>query len=212
MTRALIVALVFFVAASVIAATPPPNGPPWTVIDWPATLDKSPSTGISLGKLRIRFEMTTLEQVRFAISSGEIAQQGDAAGSVSWLCYTDIEHGQTERLWITSGEMGGNTFVTGMSARILPEAKPSAACPLLPKQFRPVSLDAAVWLGSSDQALHQALGAPSHDANSWREYDFRSKIPSDGKCEGGYDFENWLSTKSKDGRVIAIAAGQVTSC
>lgn len=205
-------ALPLTVAAGAIAATPPPNGPPWTVVNWPASLSKTPTTGISLGKLRIQFETSTLEQVRRTVHLGEIAHQGDAAGSVSWLCYTIFRPGKSERIWITSGEMGGNTVVTGTSAEILPRVAPMTNCPLLPKIFQPISLDVPVWLGSSAAELHQALGSPSHIGAGWREYDFRSKIVGDGKCEGGFDFGSSLSAKLRNGKVVAIDAQQVTSC
>ena len=153
----LAIALPLTVSAGTIAATPPPHGPPWTVVDWPASLSEKPSTGISLGKLRIQFETTTLEQIRRTMHLGEIAHQGDAAESVSWLCYTIFDPGKPERIWITSGEMGGNTVVTGISAETPPHVTPMSDCPLLPKTFQPVSLDVPVWLGSSAAELHTLL-------------------------------------------------------
>ena len=108
--------------------------------------------------------------------------------------------------------MGGNTVVDGISARSQEDAEPSASCPSLPKNLQPVSLDAPVWLGASDKNLQKALGPPSHEGNGWKEYDFSKKVVDNGKCEGGYDLWNSLLTKSRDGKVIAIDAGQVTSC
>ena len=61
-----------------------------------------------LGAFRIQFEKTTLREVQQAASSGSIAQQGDAAGHILWICYTAVHGGAKERIWIIShGEMGG---------------------------------------------------------------------------------------------------------
>lgn len=195
-----------------VTAAPPPAGSGVDAIAWPASMHRKPTSGITLGKFHVLFEKTTLAQVKSAASAGEIANQGDAAGSISWLCYTISDRQDTGRLWITSGEMGGRNFVTGISARSLENMKPSVDCPLLPKNLQLISLDVPVWLGSSDSQLWKVLGQPSHAGNGWREYDFRTKVVDNGKCEGGYDLINSLSTKSKKGKIIAIDAEQVTSC
>src|SRR5580658_8732493 len=69
---------------------------------------RKPSEGLAMGPLKIVFEDTTLPEVMSTIKSGSIKHQGDAAGSVYWLCYTALNHGDNVRIWIeASGEMGG---------------------------------------------------------------------------------------------------------
>src|ERR1700721_1015373 len=53
---------------------------------WLAT--SKPSDGLTMGKLQIQFEATTLSEVMSSIKAGSIQHQGDAAGRVYWLCYT----------------------------------------------------------------------------------------------------------------------------
>jgi hypothetical protein len=195
------------------APVQPPPSQPFEFSDWPASMSKEPTKGLTLGTFRIRFEATTLAEVQRAAHAGSIEQQGDAGEHILWLCYTGKHRGISERIWIiSSGEMGGAEHaVTAITATALNRADPNSGCPFLPTTMQPVSLDTPLWLGSSDAEVEGVLGSPSHSDGPWRSYDFKADSPSD--CGGeGAQLGNWLVTKLKGGRVIAIYAGQVTSC
>ncbi|MHC8345001.1 hypothetical protein [Pseudomonas sp. RT6P73] len=199
----------FCIAFSATAAIPPPSGA-FDAIQWPASLKKAPSKSATFGAFVIEFEKTTLAQVMSKASVGTIEHRGDAGDSVYWLCYSQPNAGA--RIWIISnGEMGGDSHaVTGVIAEQFKSARASIDCPALPVKLQPLSLANHLWLGSTDVAIQNMLGMPSHQAGAWRTFDFQGKEQC--KCEGGYDVSNWLRTRSDKGRVNRIDAGQVTSC
>src|ERR1700749_1027014 len=85
------------------AQTPPPPLDEHALERVPSTVVKRLATRFSLGAFAGRFEETPLSAVPEAGGEGTIQQQGDAAGSIYWLCYRRAQH----RLWVSSGEMGG---------------------------------------------------------------------------------------------------------
>ena len=191
--------------------TPPPHGPSYDAITWPMSMHMAPAHGVSLGNFRIAFEETTLDAVRVR-AGGTVSHRGDAAESEYWLCYTVVTPHRSERLWIVSNaEMGAGT-VTDIDAISLSSPEASDDCPRLPHQLIPVTLDSKLWLGSTATDLARTLGKPSHEARPWQSYDFRTKVEDSGKCEGGYDRLNDLDVKLRNGVVVAVSAGQVTSC
>lgn len=200
-------------AAVAPSSTTPPPTQPFESITWPATRATEPTKGVTLGDFRVEFESTKLEDIRQKASRGAISHQGDAAGTVNWLCYT-VRHGaMSDRIWITSSEMGGpEGFITGVTATRTTTLIAVPSCPLLPEYLEPISIDVPVWLGANAQDFDKALGPPSHVEGAWRWYNFQTKVAGDGHCPDGYDYLNWLLTRSQEGRVIAIYAGQVTSC
>ncbi len=197
----------------VASAEPPPQLSPFDDHSWKATLKAQPTHGANMGTYPIKFEATTLNDVQKAAAVGEIAHQGDAGDSIYWLCYTNKNQNQDERIWIIShGEMGGPEHsVTLISAQILPNAKATPDCPTLPANLKPVSLDNHLWLNSPASDLLKPLGTPSYQKGSWQSYSYQGKVPGD--CDGGgFDLTNWLMLRLDKGRVTALHAGQVTSC
>lgn len=210
MKRLAVAALAFVASGAILAKTPPPVEP-FESRTWAASMVKAPTPGFTLGKLRVRFEETTLGEVKKAASSGQISHAGDAGDSNYWLCYTLSQRQQPARIWIMSSEMGGTDHaVTNATVVSLKSAKPTADCPTLSEKLFPVSLDVPLWVGSREAAVQRALGAPSYRQGAWRSYDFEAKVP--GNCDGGYDFSNWLLFRSRRGLVEAIHLGQVSSC
>ena len=166
-----------------------------------------------MGTLYVRFEKTTLDDVRRAAAVGDIAHRGDAGGSAYWLCYTSVGKTEVERIWVVShGEMGGpEHYVTGVRADVSTNGRATADCPALPDNLKPLSLDREVWLGLSERTAARRLGASSFRKGAWRSYDFQGKVP--GKCEGGaFDLSVSLLLHFQNGRVNALQAGQATSC
>ncbi len=210
--RAILLGALISASLSSFAETPPPIAP-FDAITWKATMKRKPSTGLQMGAFRVRFERTTLDDVRRAASVGEIAHRGDAGGSAYWLCYTNPGATQAERVWIVAhGERGGSAhYITNISAELVPNGAATADCPALPNRLKPLSLDNRLWLGASEGAALAKLGAPSYKKGAWQSYDFQGKVP--GKCEGGgFDLSAWLLLHFQNGRVNSLQVGQVTSC
>ena len=183
------------------------------MVNWKATMKQSPVARLQMGALSIRFEKTTLADIRRAAAVGDIAHHGDAGESVYWLCYTNVGVKQIERIWIMAhGEMGGSEHdVTDVSAELLPSGSVTKDCPALPKKLKPVVLDNSLWIGSSQERATSKLGAPSFRKDSWRSYDFQAKMP--GNCEGGnFDREASLLLHFRNGVINRLYAGQTTSC
>lgn len=210
--RALFLGILIGASHSSFGETPPPLAP-FDAITWNATMKRKPSTGLRMGTFRVRFERTTLDDVRRAASVGEIAHRGDAGESTYWLCYTNLAPTEPARIWIVAhGEMGGpEHYVTNISAELLPKGNATADCPALPNNLKPLSLDNRLWLGASEGIALAKFGAPSYKKDAWRSYDFQGKVP--GKCEGsGFDLVAWLLLHFKNGRINSLQVGQVTSC
>lgn len=195
--------------STAVAASPPQLLPETT---WMPSLSKQPSRGAMLGKFRITFEKTTLSEVMLAVLGGTVLHEGDAGGSVYWLCYSIPGAGYIDRIWIqSSGEMGGpDQAVTEITAERFHNSRQSADCPLLPVNMRSVAFDGQLWLGIRAKVVESLLGPPSLRRGPWRSFDFQGKVAGD--CQGGFDLTSWLVTKAENDRVALIAAGQITSC
>jgi len=200
------------VAAISFAQTAPPQAP-FDVMTWKATMKQSPATGVQMGALTVKFEKTTLADIRQAAARGVIAHQGDAGESVYWLCYTNSRVKPAERIWLMAhGEMGGpEHYVTDVSAELMSNGKPTKDCPTLPKNLTPVGLDNSLWIGASQGRATWKLGAPSFRNGSWRSYDFQTKLSGD--CgDDGFDRSASLLLHFLNGHVNMLQAGQTTSC
>jgi hypothetical protein len=193
------------------AVTPPPVAP-FDEITWEATMKKKLSTGISMGSFRVRFEKTTLDEVRRVASIGDIAHQGDGGESTYWLCYTNVAATRVERVWVMADEMDGpKHYVSHISAELISNGSPTTDCPALPGHMKPLSLDNGFWLQATEGAARKKFGAPSFEKGPWRSYDFQGKVP--GKCEGeSFDFLSGLLLHINSGRVDRLTVGQTTSC
>jgi hypothetical protein len=202
--------------AAALAGIPPP------VVDESVSESESawravtkPSEGLAMGPLKIAFEETTLPEVMGAIKSGSIKHQGDAAGSVYWLCYTALNHGHNVvRIWIeASGEMGGPEHaVTEVAVQRIANERPPPECPVLPKQYEPLSFNNGVWLGAPVGSVEKAFPSGLSRNGDQAFIGYQGKVADDGHCDGGYDLLNSLYLTFKAGLVVAITAGQVTSC
>jgi hypothetical protein len=202
----LFIAVIAFVAGA--AAEPPPSGP-FESLDWPASMRKEPTKGITLGAFRIEFEKTTLSEVQHAVKVGTIEQRGDAAEHILWLCYSITRSEGSERVWIiSSGEMGGSEHaITEVAAQRRNSGNATSDCPSLPRAMQPASMDERVWLGSTEAELDRDFGPPSHSEGMWRSYYFQIDVPGEDCVE-----INSLTIKLEQGRVAALNAGQITSC
>ena len=206
MARIFTVIIVLIVFSRAYAGEAPPKVP-FDSVDWPALSSVKPTIGISMGSFDVLYEKTTLGEIRDKIGSGVIKHQGDAAESTYWLCYTTKE----ERVWVLSGEMGGSKNAVLNVAVESGEFKSSQACPMLPNGFQPLSFDNGLWVGASEESVLKLLGRPSHTEDQWLSFDYTGKEMEFCKPWGA-DVMNWVLVKVTNGHVVAIHAGQVTSC
>jgi len=173
-----------------------------------------PSEGLAMGPLRIAYEETTLPEVMSAIKSGSIKHQGDAAASVYWLCYTALNDGGNVRIWIeASGEMGGPEHaVTEVAVQRIARGRPPPECPALPKLYELLSFNNGVWLGAPVGSVEKIFHSRLLRSGDQAFVGYQGKVTGDGHCDGRYDLLNSLYLTFKAGLVVAITAGQVTSC
>src|SRR3954470_2557498 len=134
-------------AADCSAQTPPPPLDEHLFERVPPTVVKRLATRFSLGAFAGRFEETPLDAVRKAVRKGTIQHQGDAGGSIYWLCYRRAQH----RLWLSSGELGGSDHRVIEIVEELTEkdTETSTDCPIIPEKFAPLVLDGKLHLGMS---------------------------------------------------------------
>jgi hypothetical protein len=160
-----------------------------------------------MGGFDVLYEKTPLGEIKSTIGSGQIKHQGDAAESTYWLCYTT----QEERIWISSGEMGGTENAVLNVAVVSGEFKANKDCPMLPQSFQPVTFNNGLWVRATEDSSLQMMGRPSHLEGQWLSFDYADKEM--GFCKPwGADVMNWANVKVRNGHVVAIHAGQVTSC
>lgn len=167
-----------------------------------------------MGTLKVQLEQTTLSEVLRTVGSGSINHRGDAAGSIYWLCYTGLTDGTNLRVWIeASGEMGGPEHqVTNIAVRTVVDTAPVSDCPALSERFEKMSFNNGIWLGASQAAVQQAFPLGLLHIGKQAFVGYQGKVADDGHCDGGYDLLNSFYLTFRDGVVVAIDAGQVTSC
>lgn len=189
-----------FSAAS--AQTPPPPFDEYERVR--PTIRKRLAIHFSLGAFVGRFEETRLDTVRKAVGEGSIRHQGDAAGSMNWLCYRRARH----RLWVVShGEMGGpDQVVTEVVAEITEtdDAGASTDCAIIPEKFSHVVLDGKLHLGMSRREAIAALGSPSK-AEAARMVYFHA-----GKIANGFDETAWLQVGFREDKIVFMRGGKTT--
>jgi hypothetical protein len=174
----------------------------------PSTLTSPPTSKIFLGKLAVEFEHTTLNEIKNSVGVGVVQHRGDAGGSEDWLCYTTSSRGRSERIWISSGELGGTEHVVD---RFYVELDKQAGkglmhCPKLPTQFRHVSLENSLWLGADIGQLKVLFGEPSARIDDWLLYSYSGKVRVNG-----FDRLAILGVRVCNGIVIGLYMSQVST-
>jgi hypothetical protein len=195
--------VVLAVALGAAAAGPPPF--PFKNGLAAATLKQRPATLLNLGAYAIHFEQTPMREVVRTVGAGALHHQGDAGDSLDWICYR-IPGPAPQLLWITSGELQGGQVVDSVVARF--DAAAPADCAELPERFRGVTLDHALWLGSTQAAVQAALGPASASREGWLEWCFEVK----GRDEHHDEASNTTSSVDYDessSLVLRLDGGQV---
>ena len=173
---------------------------------------RPPKIEISLGKVPIELEKTTLGEVVAKASAGDIKHAGDAGDSTYWVCYSANQGATPFTVWLLSGEMGGlNHTILEVRAVSSARSHSEGDCPALPATMRPVVLLGGISIGAPSSVLPRILDAPGADASGWHGYRYTLKIPGN-TCSGGWDRGGAVAAQVDDGVVVAMAAEQVTSC
>jgi hypothetical protein len=185
------------------AQTPPPAFDDHALEGVPPTVARRLATHFSLGAFAGRFEETRLSAVRKAVGEGTIQHQGDAAGSIYWLCYQRAQH----RLWVVSSEMGGSDHRVTEIVEELTEkdAEASTDCAIIPEKFSPVAFDSKLHLGMSRREVITALGPPSKSEAAQIVYSHA------GKLADGFDETAWFILRFREGKLVSMRGGKATT-
>ena len=200
----LLLLLLFAIRADhCFAQTPPPAFDEQAFERVRPTVAKRLAIRFSLGAFAGRFEETRLDAVRDAVGEGTIQQQGDAAGSIHWLCYRHAQH----RLWLVSSEMGGSEHLVTEIVEELTEkdAAASTDCATIPEKFSPVVFDGKLHLGMSRREVITALGPPSQSEAAQIVYSHA------GKLADGFDETAWFILRFREDKLVSMRGGKATT-
>ena len=185
------------------AQTPPPPLDEQALERVPPTVVRRLATRFSLGAFVGRFEETPLGAVRKAVGEGTIQHQGDAGGSIYWLCYRRAQH----RLWLSSGELGGPDHVVIEIVEELTEkdTETSTDCPIIPEKFAPLVLDGKLHLGMTRSEVVTALGPSSKSDAAQMVYSHK------GKLANGFDETAWLILRFREEKLVSMRGLKTTT-
>jgi hypothetical protein len=185
------------------AQTPPPPFDEHALEGVPPTVVKRLATRFSLGAFTGRFEETPLGAIRKAVGEGTIQHQGDAGGSIYWLCYKRAQH----RLWVVSGEIGGSDHRVIEIVEELTEkdTETSTDCATIPEKFAPLVFDGKLHLGMSRLEVTTALGPPSKSEAAQIVYSHK------GKLANGFDETAWLILRFREDKLVSMRGGKTTT-
>ena len=133
----------------------------------------SPST-FAIGNFTGKFEDTRFDEVERTFG-GVPHKEGDASEAVVWLCYTLP---QNQRIWLSSGELAGGTYIDEVDMVALPAStSASAQCPAI--QAKTHNVD-GVSLGMTKANVRARLGPPSRQQGDWLIYKYETAITIGG--------------------------------
>jgi len=137
----------------------------WEPPDVIRTLDPLPAPTIarefiprlSVARTNIVLEETTMKEVHSRLG-GMIGHRGDAAESLSWLCFQGTSSSGRWALWLESGEIHGGTVGAFELHHVSAGAQFDARCRVL---SRNVVLPVNVQLGGREPQVLTLLGNPT---------------------------------------------------
>ena len=129
--------------------------------------------------------------------------QGDAGGSIYWLCYRRAQH----QLWVvSSGEMGGPPSRHRDREELTEkDTDTSTDCAIIPEKFSPLVFDGKLHLGMSRQEVITAFGPPSKSEAAQIVYSH------DGKLADGFDETAWLILRFREEKLVSMRGGKTTT-
>ncbi len=183
---------------------PPPAGANVDAIV--STMTTPPALDVSMGERHVELEHTTLADVTHQAGIGTIHHRGDAADSQYWLCYTTTLHGRPARIWLSSGELGGEQHTVGsVAASVVDSVADSDDCPALPSHAGIVRMAGDASLGSTSAQLGERLGKPSMTVDDWWIYSYS------GTVKPGLERISTLEVRIRGGVVVALVMSQATT-
>lgn len=145
-------------------------------------------------------EKTTFDQVQKRFG-GEVEHQGDAGGSLSWLCY-DLP-AKHLRVWLESDELHNHLHqISGISIWTVESPANSPRCPVVTGKSS-ANVD-GIAPGQNVATLTARLGVPGLSKDSWSVY--AHEAPS-----GGYTESDRLVVNSENGRITHLQAWRTTA-
>ena len=185
---------------------PPPHVP--DVLDHLPPRVSSPIKDVLLGKLKIKLERTTLDEVKKTVGTGVMDHGLDEGTAQTWICYSITSGAIPERIWFISGDEMQPGNETGAVYAIMntEQTRPSSHCPELPQQFRPVSFSNSLWLGANRERFRRLFGKPSAKVGEWEYYSYY-RAPN----RLGYDLLAYLGVRIIKGTIVSIFEWQVTT-
>jgi len=176
--------------------------PPTPLIN-PGTIKpgaKAMTQSFSLNGIDGTLEKTTFAQVQKRFG-GQLRRQGDAGGSLAWLCY-DLPKRHL-RVWLSAGELNIQAGrIDEVTIWSVPSPANSPDCPV------PAGAQAAAIDGISPSqpwaAAQGKLGAPGAVHDGWAAWRYEGKT-------GAFDREDYLVMKIDNGAVTHLQASRTTT-
>jgi hypothetical protein len=125
-----------------------------------ATVSKEMASHLRVSDMTVVLQETHMTDVQRRFG-GTFGQEGDAAGSLEWLCLRGGDATGQWVLWLESGEMDADTVGSFQWRRVTRGAKFDERCALLPQANGGVGFPIALDLGTSEAKLLHVLGQPT---------------------------------------------------
>ncbi|MEJ0061383.1 MAG: hypothetical protein WDM79_18270 [Terricaulis sp.] len=186
-----------------LSAVPPPAAPP-TQVAGAHVSDALDVTTVRMGPLVVLLDRTLMRDVQSEIGVGVMDEAGDGVDWSSWLCYTIP---RSQRVWLTSGQMGAADFVSRIAAVADTSAEPTEHCPALPARFAQISIEPGVWLGMPQSRVQHLFGAAT-SSDAWDRYANERHWYRDNLQ---VDESHSLLLKTENGRVVELQAAKLTA-
>ncbi len=154
----------------------------------------------SLNGIDGTLEKTTFAQVQKRFG-GQLRRQGDASGSLAWLCYDLPE--RHLRVWLSAGELHVHEGrIDSVTIWSVTSPANSAECPV-PSGPQSAQID-GISPGQPWAATQARLGTPGTAHDGWAAYHYAGKI-------GAYDREDYMVMKIDNGAVTQLEAWRTTT-
>ena len=217
MVGRLAAAVLLLACAPALAQKAPSDGPP-NLFDVPEDqIESVQADGIPdgdivrLGDLAILLGESPLNDI-MATVGGRVVHAGDAASSVSSICFHIDGADADTRLWLTAGEISGGSIDGVTLARLPAATTTTAGCPALKPTYTPIHLPGDLKPGEPDGALHTRLGRASYDKNGvigfQRTLDLGVPQSRGGPC----DLSQWVWAKVEREAVAAVSIKRISVC
>ncbi len=161
---------------------------------------KAMAQTFSLNGVDGTLEKTTFAQVQKRFG-GQLRRQGDAGGSLAWLCYDLPE--RHLRVWLSAGELHIDAgLIDTITIWSVTQPANSAECPI-PSGTQATAVD-GISPGQPWAAVQARLGAPGASRDGWAAYSY-------DRHTGAFDRNDYLVMKTDHGAVTNLQASRTTS-